>query len=152
MEVSQAGSLRRIARGRVTHHSVYNGVLPKQDDLARRARHDSLHFRLRHLPLALTLLQSQGRQPPIQQPLHGAHAPGAGDSHPLQIQPLATRDARGLVNGPDRAGLEQGGFEVVDQVGGVFDADAEADQVFGEVSRGPDGRVDRGVTGSAGQT
>jgi hypothetical protein len=54
---------------------------------------------------------------------------------------------RSLVDGADGAGFEQGGFEVVDQVGGVFDPDAETDQVFGEGSgsRGWVGARARGV-------
>lgn len=46
----------------------------------------------------------------------------------------------------DRAGLEQRGLEVVDQIVGILDTDAEADEVFGQVARLADCRIDRGVT------
>jgi hypothetical protein len=111
-------------------------MLAEQDDLARRTRHYRLNLGLITPPLLA--LQSQ--------PLELSHQPiPANRSRPFKAQPFSPEGGRSLVDGADGAGFEQGGFEVVDQVGGVFDPDAETDQVFGEVARRADGRVDRGV-------
>ena len=111
-------------------------VLSKQDDLARCARHDRLNLGLITPRLLI----------PQTQPLEFSHQPiPANRSRPFEAQPFSPKGGRSLVDGADRAGFEQGGFEVVDQVGGVFNTDAETDQVLGEVARRANGRVDRGV-------
>lgn len=117
-------------------------VFSKENDLARCAGHDCLN-------LGLITPRPLARQ---SQPLKLSHQPIAPDrSRPFEAQPFSPKGGRSLVDGADCAGFEEGGFEVVDQVGRVFDTDAEPNQVFGKVTRGADGGVDRGVAVRGGQ-
>lgn len=113
-------------------------MLAKQDDLARGTRHDCFDLWPADARCRLRSIQSEARQT-------FAQVVRAANSDPLEVEALAACGSGSFIDGADGAGLEKGGLEIVDQVGRVFDADAEADQVFRQVARGANGRIDRGV-------
>lgn len=108
-------------------------MLAEEDDLARRARDDLFDLGLCRAVRTLALRR------PVRQLDHASLA--------ILNDPLKPRTAaHSLVDDTNRTSFEKSGFEVVNQVCGVLDADAETDEVFGEVAGGADGRIDRGVT------
>lgn len=73
----------------------------------------------------------------------GALAPrSCTRNDPLDTVPVLT-----VVDDLDGARFEEGGFEIVDEVIDVLDADTEADQILREIPSGADGRIDGGMAG-----
>lgn len=117
---------------RLTHDTVHDRMLAKEDDFSGRRDKD----------LALVLLAC--RRLDLGE-LDALEAAGARDG-PVVV---GGRGLGGRRAGDDRARGEEGALEILDQVVDVFDADAKADQVFGQAALGAEVGRDRGMAGAS---
>jgi hypothetical protein len=146
--LSFSWELTFVIHEKTAHHSVHDGMLAEEDDLARGRDGDLL---VELLPVA----ESEGVLDAVSKLLE-ARSLGALEGLGSGQNPgISVRGEQLLVRGPaehlrrvvrdDGAAGNERVLEVVDEISRIFDTDTESDQVFWETSFRSDSSRDGGV-------